>query len=296
MKTRAVVTGATGAQGAAIARAFAAAGYEVAGLTRGGGRPGPDGVRLVAVDESDDGALCVALEGADVLAFTSPIDHRQGVRERLAERLARAAEAAGVGRVVLNTAGAVPDGLDRPVATVLRAVRATVLSGAVPASVVQPTVYMDNLAAPWAVGPVAAGVLAYPAPSAARVSWVSHATLAAAVVAAAEHPDAPGRTYDIGGPEPLTGPALAERLGRVLGRAVRYEAVPLDAFAAGMNAAMGAPAGDDIADLYRHLAESPDAFARDGSALAALGVAPEPFEAWAARQSWPAPATAAAAD
>ena len=53
-----------------------------------------------------------------------------------------------MGRIVLNTAAAVPDGLERPVADVLRRVRAMVMDGPVPSAVVEPTVYMNNLAAP----------------------------------------------------------------------------------------------------------------------------------------------------
>jgi uncharacterized protein YbjT (DUF2867 family) len=282
--TRAVVTGAAGAQGAAIAEAFRRAGYEVVGLTR---RPAPDRPDLTAADTGDEDALARTLEGSDVLAFTSPIDHRPGERETLATRMARAAERAGVRRVVVNTAGAAPDGLDRPVANALRTVRQTFMEAAVPSAVIEPTVYKDNLLQPWALQALADGVLAYPALRQARISWISHASLGAFAVAAAERAVPGGRVFEIGGPEALTGDDVAERLSRAIGRPVRYEETPLDAFAAGLNAAMGAPAGDDIADYYRHLAGHPDALKRDGSAAAELGLRPEPMAAWSARQVWP---------
>ena len=86
---------------------------------------------------------------------------------------------------MLNTAGPVFDDYDRPVSAVLRRVRAAVRAGRTPSVVVQPTVYMDNLRAAWALpGIVAGGVVAYPLPPAVRASWVSHRTLAEAAVAA----------------------------------------------------------------------------------------------------------------
>lgn len=281
---RAIVTGAAGAQGSAIADAFRRAGHEVAGLVR---QPRPDRADLTVVDMEDAEALARALEGAEVLAFTSPIDHRPGAREGLAERLIAAADRVGVGRIVLNTAAAVPDGLDRPVAKVLRRVRATVMEGPVPSAVVEPTVYMDNLAAPWLAPAIASGTLVYPAPRDARIAWISHASLGAFVVAAAEHATPGGRVFEVGGPEAMTGDEAARRLGDAIGRPVRYEEAPLEGFAAALNAASGAPAGDDIADYYRHLLGHPDVLARGAEAAAHLGVSPEPMTEWAARQSWP---------
>jgi uncharacterized protein YbjT (DUF2867 family) len=85
------------------------------------------------------------------VVLTSPLDYRPGVRQAYAERVVRAAERAGVGRLVLNTAAAVPDDSPYAVAEDLRRIRAIVQSGAVPATVVQPTIYLDNLLAPWAL-------------------------------------------------------------------------------------------------------------------------------------------------
>lgn len=281
---KAVVTGAAGAQGSAIAAAFAAAGYETLGLVR---TARPEQYELAAIDFTDADALVRVLEGADVLAVTSPIDHRPGAREQLAEQMVSAATQAGVACIVLNTAAAIPPDLDRPVAEALRRVRAIFTGGAVPTAVIEPTVYMDNLAAPWSAPAIAKGVLAYPAPRHAPIAWISHKSLGAFAVAAAAHAVLGGRTFEVGGPDNLTGDEVAKLLSAALQRAVRYEETPLTMFAAGINAAFGAPAGDDIADLYRHLAAKPFSMTRDGTAAAKLEVTPEPMLEWAARQSWP---------
>lgn len=139
---------------------------------------------------------------------------------------------------------------------------------------------MDNLAAPWMAGAIASGRLAHPAPRDARIAWISHASLGAFVAAAAEHAVPGGRVFEVGGLEALTGDEAARRVGAAIGRPVRHEEAPLEGFAAGLNGAMGAPAGDDIADHYRHLFERPDALARGREAAARLGVTPEPMAAW----------------
>ena len=276
------VLNAGGAQSHAIARRLEGAGYTVRRLSR------QDGPGLTQVDTESESSLQRALEGAAGAVLTLHQDYRPGAREAYVTRVVLAAEAAGVGRIVLNTAGAVYEDSDLPVAVDLRKLRSIVQDGAVPVVTLQPTVYLDNLLAPWAVPAIVNdGVLAYPAPTNAAVSWLSHDSLAAFVTAAFKKAVA-GRTFEIGGPEPLTGAELAAVVGATIGQLVTYQALPLDGFAAGLNAAFGAPAGDIIAGLYRHLEDHPRAVTRDPGAWAELGVQPERAEAWAARQTWAA--------
>jgi NAD(P)H dehydrogenase (quinone) len=278
----AAVTGVNGAQGAAIAAAFLDAGWPVRGLTRGGAAPAP-GILPVAIPPGDAGALDRALAGVAVLVVTLPLDHRRTVREAWLAGLLLAAGRAGVGRVVLNLATRPLPGHERPIALAMRAMEAMVLAGPVPAAVLRPTVYMDNLLLPWAIGAVREhGVFAYPVTPDIRIAWMSHRTLGAAALAAATRPDAAGRGFDIAGPEPVTGPEIAAMLAGALGKPVGFAPLDPAVLAVGMNEGFGAPTGDDIGDLYRHLPSVPDALAA-GPGNAALGLVPESFAAWFAR-------------
>lgn len=87
-------------------------------------------------------------------------------------------------------------------------------------------------------------------------------------VAAVADGKADGETLAIGGPEPLTGDALAEQIGAGLGRDLSYQPIPPSGFAQGMNAAMGAPAWDRLASIYAWLEDHP-IFMRTDTALAA---------------------------
>ncbi len=288
MSTTIAVTGINGAQGAAIADAFLAAGHRVIGV----GRTAPEGRSDIDArigDLSDAESLAAAFSGADAVVFTSPIAHRPGARETMARNVVSAAEAAGVRRIVLNAAAAVLEASPQPVGAVLREVRRIVLGGAVPAVVLQPTVYMDNLREPWFLPAlINDGVLAYPAAADTAVSWLSHRTLGELAVAAATIAGIEGSIHIVGGPEALTGAELAQRVGRRLDRTIQYAQIPFEDFAAGINAGFGAPAGDDIADLYRHLDQHRGALTLAPDSTAALGVKAESIDAFLARHRWTA--------
>lgn len=264
------LTGIGGAQQTAIAAAFTAKNWSVRGTSR---NAGPN--RLMADPETGTG-LEQAFSGSDVVVLTLPQDHRPGATLRIAQSVTQAAARAGVARIVLNTAARVEPDSPLGIFAALRAARDAVLSGPVPAIGIEPTIFMDNLLAPWALPAIQAGTLAYPAPRSAPVAWLSHATLAQAVVAAATF-DAPGDSIAIGGPQALTGDDLAAALSAHLGHPVAYAEIPLPEFAAGLNAAFGPPAGDRIAELYAHLADHPASQADGTAGLARLGVAAETF-------------------
>jgi NAD(P)H dehydrogenase (quinone) len=284
------VTSAQGAQQSAVVSAFAEQGWIVRRLVRQR-ETGTDERTLVADLSTGDG-LEAAFEGVDVVAFTTPQDHRPGAITTMARNVANAASRAGVKLIVASAAGTIDNESSEPFATELRAVRDAIRGGGVPSVFLEPTVYMDNLLAPWALPAIVAnGVFAYPAPETATTSWMSHRTLADFFVAAASSAEVAGRDLRIGGPDALTGPQMAEILADHLGRPVAYQRLPLEHFAAGMNQAYGAPAGDRLAEPYRWLEREPEAMARDGEAARLLNVHTESFVEFVRRSDWSLPPT-----
>jgi NAD(P)H dehydrogenase (quinone) len=266
------VTGTNGAQGGAIAQALTRHGHEVRPIRR-------------QVIESGGATLQDELRGAQALIITSPIDHRAGARESQFANLTKAARAVGVSRLVLNTAAVVHERFDRPVSKVLLHLREMVMNSGVDAVSVEPTVYLDNLIAPWSVSAIVqGGVLAYPAPEDAPIAWISHSSLAGYVLAALEQFSS-GSIHKVAGPHAITGLQLAKILGDFVGREVGYERMPLEAFAQSLDAAVGAPAGQDIGDYYRYLVEHPDALSATNCATL-HSVQSESAQEWAARQKW----------
>lgn len=274
-----VITGIGGQQQQAIAKAFRAAHWTVRGTSRTAG----EGISAANMETGE--GLAEGFDGADVVAFTLPQDHRPGATLRMAAAVATAAGQAGVSRIVLNAAARIDPVSPMGIFAAMRASRDAVVAGPVPVVVLQPTVFMDNLLAPWALPGILAGTLAYPAPESTRIAWISHSTLGEAVVQAATR-DVAGQVFDIGGPQALSGADLSAALGAHLGRPVGYFQIPLPGFAAGLNQAFGAPAGDRIAELYKHLEENPNSMADGAEGLARLGVVPESFAAFVARSRW----------
>jgi uncharacterized protein YbjT (DUF2867 family) len=286
--TEVAVFHATGAQGRAIAEQVEAAGFTVRRLS---GKTGPG---LTHLDAAEEPAIDRALDGAVGAVFTVPQDYREGVREAYAERVVRASERTGLARLVVNMGGPVYKDLDHPVSYDLRRIRAVFESAAVSATVLEPTTFLDNLRQDWALAAIAQeGLLPYPTPEQARISWISHRSLGD-FAAAALRTETPAGRFRVGGPVPLTASEIAAAIGRAAGREVRFVEVPREQFAASLNAAFGAPAGDHIAALYEHLATYPEAAAVEATDWTPLGVNPETAEAWAARHDWRGPAAAQA--
>lgn len=288
-----LVLGASGAQGGAVAHRLLSNGHRVRGAGRGTTAP-PRYARFGAaydhatVDLADASAVSRAFEGITRASVTLPMVYGERAVARLVANVADAARAAGVRRLVLNTGNRLPDAPEATAEafTTRRAAAGALLDSGVPAVVLRPPVYLENLRAPWVAERVATeGVLAYPLPAHAPVAWLAHADLAAATEAALTADGVPGTSLDLGGAEAVTGDELAARLGAALGRDVVYRALDPDAFEAALAPVAGPEAAAAVAATYRWAARDPKVYAADTSgAWRALGARPTPLSEWLA--SW----------
>ncbi|MEV0584318.1 NmrA family NAD(P)-binding protein [Nonomuraea sp. NPDC050310] len=266
-----LVIGASGAQGGAVAARLASRGLAVRGFGRSGRVP--SGVEGFAGDLGDERAVRAAFAGVRRVSVTLPLVFEAETVARYTANLVSAAKAAGVERMVLNTANRLPAGPSGVAAfDTRRAAVAELEAAGVPLVVLCPPVYLDNLHAPWVwAGQGAERVLRYPLPAEQPVAWLSHHDLAVATEAALTRDGLEGARLDLGGPQELTGPELAALAG------ARYEAADPDAF----TAALG-PAGPPVAATYHWGAAHPGFFRADPAAAERLGVEPTPAAAWLA--------------
>ena len=288
---RILVTGATGMQGRPIVDALLAQGHAVRALTRRG-EPGlPDGSELAHGDLDDVDALRSAFDGVDRAVFMLPLVFDADAVERYTGNFTTAAK--GCELIVFDTSAPVPDEPVGVAAVDVKVAAARILArSGLPVVTIRPTIYAGNLAAPWtAPGIVADGTIAYPLAADVRCSWITWEDAAACVAAAINDPSLAGRTFDVGGPDALDGAALADAFRSARGTRHAYQAVPLAGFEAGLNGALGAPVGTEIAALYRWLSGRGAGHldvTRDGRANGAseLGIEPTPIERWAAHVPW----------
>jgi len=291
-----LVYGAGGAQGGPVARRLLEAGHPVRVAVRDPSQAGPwreRGAAVVVADLGEPASLMAASEGVGAVALHLPQGYDPAATVAQGQAAIDAARAAGVSALVLNTSSQVPDEpTEVPAFEAKRAIEAHLRASGVPHVVLRPTFYMGNLAGPWtAPGIVRDGVIAYPVPAKIRGAWVDVEDVAALTVAILGRPDlaVSGTAFDVGGPELLDGPAIADRFTAALGRSVRYQAIPIDAFAAGIDAALGAPAGTEIAKLYRWAEANPDAQVGAHvwpAPIADLGVVRTRLDDWIRAQDW----------
>lgn len=224
---RHLVLGASGAQGAAIAKELGSHGASVRGVVRSAKSMVPNGVERAVADLADAKNLSSAFEGITHTTVTIPLAYNPLTVNRYAHNIANAAVKVGVKRIVFNANTRLPATATGIAAFDTRTDAERILrASGIPVVCLQPAVYLENLLAP----PVASamrdqGELHYPLPADMRVSWISHGDLAKAVYAAHELDSIPKRAIVIGGSS-VSGPELAAELSKALGRPLSF--VPLD--------------------------------------------------------------------
>ncbi|MFG3438792.1 SDR family oxidoreductase [Nonomuraea sp. NPDC047897] len=272
---RVLVFGAGGAQGGAVARRLVDEGHAVRGLSRTGAAP--EGVEPFRADLGDAGRVAAAFAEVTHASVMLPLEFEPDRVAAYVRHVVDAATRAGVRRLVFCTGNRLPVAETGVAAfETRRAAARAVLGSPVPAVVLCPPLYLENLAAPWVrEGLAAEGVLRYPMPADVPVAWLSHADLAAATLAALTGDGLEGTALDLGG-EPVTGPELASAFG------ARYEEADVDAFEAGLAAAAGPRTAAGVASTYRWIAaRGRDLYAAPSGGAKRLGIAVTSPAAWA---------------
>lgn len=280
-----VVHGATGVQGAPVARALRAAGYRVRVATRRPERASAEGFEPVAAALEDADALAAAYAGAAAVVVVLPGPAApDDVAVRQADAVLAALARAEVPQAIFNASGAVwGERVGVPFLDA-RTRLASGLAGAVErATVVAPTTrYMENLDEPWVARGLRDGVLRQPAPPGAAARWLALDDLAALVVSLVGASEPPARLALVG-PEALTGDEVAATLGKAVGRPVRWETVSFAEYNLEVAAALGEHYAAGLASLYAPGVDLPAPLAMETTRTGATSLA-----AWAARRRWEA--------
>lgn len=217
------VTGSTGALGGRVARRLAAAGARQRLVVRDPARAHPLPGATVAVASYGDGAAArQALAGVDVLFMVSGTEAADRVEQHRA--FVDAAAAAGVRHLVYTSYyGAAPD------ATFTLGRQHWATEQHIRASGMAFTFLRDNLYADFLPAMVGKDdVIRGPAGD-GRVSAVARDDVTDVAAAVLLDPAAyAGATLDLTGPQALTLAEIAATIGRVLGRAIRYQPETLE--------------------------------------------------------------------
>ncbi|MFI9327064.1 NmrA family NAD(P)-binding protein [Kitasatospora sp. NPDC052868] len=278
------VTGATGAQGGATARALLRLGLPVRALTRDPAGPAAAALRalgaeVVRADFDDPASLAAALDGAGALfAMSTPFGSDLDAEVRQGEALLdAAASAGGVRHIVLTSATNADRSTGIPHFESKWRLERHLAALDVPWTVIGPGAFMENYANGWTLRSLREGVLHLPMPADRPMPLIAAADIGAFAALALSRPEEfAGRRIDIAS-QWRTPEQIAAAISAASGRDIRFEEVPL-AVAAGYS--------EDLAAMFRYFQET--GLEVDVDALHARY--PETgwhtVEAWAAEQFW----------
>ncbi len=223
-----LVTGAGGKTGKAVISALAARGATSRAFVRREAQA-VEAMMLGAVDVSigdlrDTVAVQAALRGVRKVYHICPNVHPDEIV--IGEVVIGAARAAGVEQFAFHSV-LHPQTERMPHHWRKLRVEEMLFESGLPFTILQPTVYMQNILAGWEAI-TQRGVYAVPYPVKTRLSLVTLEDVAEAAAVVLTEPGHIGGTYELAGTPALTQVEVAEVLSQALGHVVRAESIPLE--------------------------------------------------------------------
>ena len=250
-----LVTGAAGKTGLAILRALAqrdeaarALVYRPTYVERARAAGAKD---VVVGDMREEDVLTTAVRDVRAIYHVAPNMNPDEVH--MGDVALQAARAAGIERFVYHSVlhpqtEAMPHHWNK-----LR-VEEMLFESGLPFTILQPAAYMQNILGNWEAI-TTSGLYRVPYPPSTRLTLVDLADVAEVATAVLVEPGHEGATYELAGTPPLSQKEVAETLARVLGRAVRAEEWPLDAWQEQAEAAGLSPyAVQTLSKMFRYYA------------------------------------------
>jgi uncharacterized protein YbjT (DUF2867 family) len=228
-----LVTGATGQQGGAVARALLSKGHRVKALTR---KPDSEaarhlaaaGAEVVAGDLADTASVVRAAGDVDTM-FLMGNSYEAGMEEETRQGIlaADAAKAAGVGHLIYSSVASADKKTGIPHFDSKYLVEKHVVGLGIPYTISAPAAFMENVVAPWSISALSQGTYAFAVPPKRALQLVALADIGAFVTALAERREQVfGKRFDFAGDE-LSGEEQAKILSQVIGRPISYQEIPI---------------------------------------------------------------------
>ena len=281
--------GAAGSQGGAMARQLMEAGYAVTTIARNKKKCEElkaKGIDARPGDLGDIESLKAACHGIEYIALVLPLERDKSKLTLYTDNVIEVCKSAGVRNLVFNTSSRVPqEDNNVPGFAEKRLVEEKLQDSGVPFICLRPTIYMENLAAPWSVTDVNENsVVKYPIAKDRKIMWNSADDVARYVVSALKKTELAGRSFDIGGPEAAGGDDIARQFSAALGRDVKFEGISPSAFAESLLPFLGEAQAVGLVSYYEFVNAHAEHWARQSEDIALLACEPrDNFESWVQR-------------
>lgn len=288
MAQKILIYGVNGSQMGAGAEVLMQRGYGIRIVTRNqdaAKKWAAKGAEIAVGDMADLDAMKEASKGCDAIFLLLPtFRDSDALGAKFGLNAIEAANAAGIKKVIWNTAGPLPDPSDSEASgtQVLGAIKANGMSYLG----LQPTVYMENFLGPWTLKGLERGVLSYPTPPGFRIQWGAARDFGL-IASSALKGDLPNEIIQLGGPRALTGDEVCATFSQALGRPLSYEMTPVETFKSYLAAGPGPHIAEMIGGLYQAIQTAPDqlqpGFVLDAEAIATrFGVELTTLDQWIA--------------
>ena len=232
-KRSVLVTGASGQQGGAVARALLSGGHRVKALTR---KPDSDAARrlvsagadVVTGDLSEAASVVKAARDVDTM-FLMGNSYETGTEEETRQGIiaADAAKAADVGHLIYSSVADANKKTGIPHFESKYLVEKHIAGLGIPYTLSAPVAFMENIVAPWSIGGLRQGTHAFAMPPKRVLQLIALADIGAFVAALVERREQVfGKRFDYAGDE-LSGEEQAKILSQVIGRPINYQEIPI---------------------------------------------------------------------
>ncbi|TJW05509.1 MAG: NmrA/HSCARG family protein [Mesorhizobium sp.] len=234
-KRSVLVTGATGQQGGAVARALLSRGHRVKALTRkldsdAARALASAGADVVSGDLGDTASVVKAASDVDTM-FLMGNSYEAGMEAETRQGIiaADAAKAAGIGHLVYSSVADADKKTGIPHFESKYLVEKHVTGLGIPYTISAPVAFMENIVAPWSIGALRQGTQAFAMPPKRVLQLVALAHIGAFVAALVERREQVfGKRFDFAGDE-LSGEEQAKILSQAIGRPIAYQEIPIEA-------------------------------------------------------------------
>jgi uncharacterized protein YbjT (DUF2867 family) len=220
-----LVTGATGHVGSELVKQLSVRNAKVRVLVRKSGTAFPDGVEIAVGDLLDPVSVRNAMNGVDKLYLLNAVTPDELTQGLIAYDLARKM---ALSHVVYHSVFRAEQFKDVPHFASKVAIEGALRQFDIPFTIIRPNYFFQNdalLKDPLTT----AGI--YPMPlGAVGISAVDIRDVAEAAAVALTSAGHEGKTYNLNGPEVLSGPKVASIWSNLLGKEVRYPGEDMDAF------------------------------------------------------------------
>lgn len=273
-----LVTGGTGRVGSEVVKELRKRDVEIRVLVRTEGSPLPQGVEVVVGDLLNPVSVQKALDGVDKLYLLNAVTPDELTQGLIAYDLARKSK---LSHIVYHSVFRVEHFKDVPHFASKLAIESALREFDLPFTIIRPNYFFQNDVS---LKDALTGEGIYPMPlGPVGISAVDVRDIAEATAVALTQDGHHGKTYNLNGPDVLSGPKIASIWSALLGRGIRYAGHDMDAFETQMRERAPAWSAFDIRMMFQGYLER--GFAAEKGDLetltALLGHAPRTYESFA---------------